>query len=301
MSKTDNSFRERNPFLFVLLIIGAVTVGFYLIVAAFNPLEDLDSFEISSANKIGVVRINGEINAENSEALIAFIGKLRQNKTVAGVLIRINSPGGSFAPSEELYQSLQRLSKEKPTVVSMSDACASGAYYAAAGARYIFALSGSLTGSVGVRSSVFNLQEIMDKIGVRTYSFTSGRLKDTGSPFREMTTEDQTLIKELIQELNTQFLNDVAKARKLTNEQRTRISDGRTLTGKQALELGLVDKLGGMEEALEHLKDMCSLSGKVEMIVGPKKKKAWFSDLVDSLTLLESIVRNGTEFLVKFN
>lgn len=242
----------------------------------------------SSGQRHGLVRLEGAIL--DVREVVDWMRALREDDKVLGVLVRIDSPGGVVGPSQELHQAMVRLSRAKPTVVSMGAVCASGGYYAACPAQRIFANPGTLTGSIGVRMELTNLMELMEKIGVSHDSITSGKFKDVPSPFRNMTAEERGYVDALVQDMHRQFVTDIATSRTVDNATLARVADGRILTGSQAKELGLVDELGGQEDALDWLRNATG-KGTLPLDEGPKDKRNWIEKLMKAaspLTLLDA-------------
>ncbi len=245
----------------VVLIFGAMAF-FYKI------KEHLPFFK---RPKIGIVQITGTI--VSSKEIIRWIDILKKDTSVKGVLLRINSPGGIVAPSQEIYEAVKELSQKKPTVVSMGAIAASGAYYIACGATLIVANPGTITGSIGVLASLTSIKKLMDKIGIEDETITSGKLKAAGSPMHELSPEEKKYFQELVNNLFHQFVNAVAQGRHMKLKKVLSLADGRAYTGAQAKSLGLVDKLGNMDRALEILKKLCHVQGKkVKLLWGPEKK-----------------------------
>lgn len=261
-------FSEQHPLLFgVLLIILAVAL-FTGAMAFFRGLGSKS--KPLAGDKIGLCKIEGMIT--DAREVIDFLAELKNDESVKGVLLRIDSPGGGVAPSQELYQSVRELAKVKPVVVSMGTAAASGGYYAAAPATLIVANPGTITGSIGVRAEYVNLQGLMDKLGLKSDLLASGKLKAAGSPTQPLTPEQRSYLMALIMDLHQQFVADVASGRGLPEDAVAKLADGRALTGRQALELKLVDKLGGQELAMATLREMVKLDAKAPVIEGPEKK-----------------------------
>lgn len=234
-------------------------------------------------DRIGVVYLEGVISKAGDYT--SWIRTLRDDDTVKGVLLRINCPGGAVAPSQEIYHAVKDLANVKPVVVSMSSVAASGGYYSAAPAHLIVANSSSLTGSIGVIMEMQNLQELFGKLGIKRQALTSGPLKDAGSPFKKMTKEDRAYLMAIIKDIHEQFVKDVAEARKMDIEEVRKVADGRALTGNQALEAGLVDRIGTMADAVDELKDLCNLQGKVPYIAGPVEEKHWLAEILGELNI----------------
>ena len=177
-------------------------------------------------------------------------------------MLRINSPGGSAATSQELYHAVLRFRERGiPVVASLGDTAASGGYYAAAAADFIYANGSTLTGSIGVIMQNANLAELYEKLGVDIQVIKSGEFKDTLSSFRSLTEAETELLTELIHDAWDQFVEDVAYARALEREKVEAVADGRILTGRQALEAGLVDAIGDLEEAKQKALELAGIEG----------------------------------------
>lgn len=261
-------FSEQHPLLFgVLLIILAVAL-FTGAMAFFRGLGNKSSS--LTGDKLGLCKIEGVIT--DAREVVDFLRELKTDESVKGVLLRIDSPGGAVAPSQELYQAVQELAKVKPVVASMGTAAASGGYYAAAPATLIVANPGSITGSIGVRAEYVNLQGLMDKLGLKTDMLVSGKLKAAGSPTQPLSPEQRAYLMALILDLHQQFVSDVAHARGLDEAAVAKLADGRAMTGRQALELKLVDKLGGQELAMDTLREMVKAEASIPVLEGPEKK-----------------------------
>ncbi len=280
------SFASRRPGLFGLLIAIAAVILVVGVMAAFGVMghdEEGERLLGLTQNRFGLVRIEGAIT--DAEDVVKWIKKLREDASVKGVILRVNSPGGAFGPSQEMYMAVKRLAAVKPVVASFSAVAASGGYYAACPASKILANPGTITGSIGVMTQLANVQELLQKVGVNFESLTTGKLKDAGTPFKPLTPEQRAYLEALIADLNRQFSGDVAVERKLTPEAKAAISDGRAMTGARARELGLVDELGGQEDAVDLLKKMTGLTGDVPLTKGPKKKTSLWEALTSSLNL----------------
>ena len=223
----------------------------------------------SEGDKIALISMQGTISSDMSSSLIgepdSAEGALKaleravEDNSVKGVIFRINSPGGTVAMSQEIYGTIMRLRETKPVVVSMADVAASGGYYVASAADRIYADPGTLTGSIGVIMGTLNVQELMtQKLGVKSVVIKSGKFKDTGSMYRPMTGEEQTLLQNVVNSAYHQFLNAIIDGRvkrddkykvekvALSEQILKKYADGRILTGEQAKTLGFVDKLGGL-------------------------------------------------------
>lgn len=208
--------------------------------------------------RLAVVRLEGEIfdAAWHADQLRGY----RLSGNIAGVLLRVDSPGGAVAPSQELYSEVAAyMADGKPLVVSMGNVAASGGYYVSSPAHKIFASPGTLTGSIGVIFSMPMYQELAKKIGVDFRTMKAGEMKDAGSPFRPMTDKESKYFQALLDDVHEQFIADVASGRGIDTAKVRELADGRVLTGRQAAENGLVDTIGGFAEALRYLGEICGV------------------------------------------
>jgi protease-4 len=195
--------------------------------------------------------------------------KAAKDSSVKGVLLRINSPGGAVGISQELYEAVKLVRKQKPVIASMGDIAASGGYYTAAPCDYIYANPGTLTGSIGVISHFTNIQGLYDKVGLKDMTVKAGLFKDIGSSTRPMTAEEKEILQALVDDTYEQFLEDVYLGRRtndakkygeqrknLTRNMIRELAQGMIYTGRQAQAMGLVDKLGGYNDALKALQKL---------------------------------------------
>jgi len=212
--------------------------------------------------KISVIKLEGIISdssgnsilrdATSSNQVLELIVKATNDPTVKGIVIRVNSPGGTVAASQEIYQAILKARKRKPVVITMGDIAASGGYYIASAADTIFANPGTLTGSIGVITSYFNFYDLLNKIGVKGVTIKSGKYKDIGNPTRPLTEEEKKILQALLDNSYKQFINDVSKGRKMSKEKVASLAKGLIYTGEQANKAGLVDHLGDYSKALKH-------------------------------------------------
>lgn len=201
--------------------------------------------------RIAVLEVNGAI--EDDREFLADLRELRDNSSVRGFVISINSPGGVVAPSQSIYAALRDLrdSGERPVVAAINGVGASGGYYVALGADSIFALPGSITGSIGVIMELPDASGLMEKVGVRMQTVQSAEHKDVGSPFRPLNEGDRALLEALVRDVYDQFVGVVSEERSLPDSVVRSVADGRIVSGRQALAIGLVDRLGNIEDAIE--------------------------------------------------
>lgn len=235
--------------------------------------------------RIGIVYVEGEIST--SLSTLKRLHQLREDKQIDAIVVRINSPGGAVAPSQEIYAAVKRAAAKKKVVCSMGTLAASGGYYIAAACDKILALPGTITGSIGVISQLPRLEGLMALLHVDFETIKSGPMKDAGSPFRTMTPDERKLFQTFVDDIYEQFLDDVAAGRKLDKSKLRPLADGRILTGKQALAAGLVDELGNFELAVERAAELAGKQGP-PVPVFPKKSGG---------SLLSEILRGAADNL----
>ncbi|MBN2035412.1 MAG: signal peptide peptidase SppA [Chitinispirillaceae bacterium] len=230
--------------------------------------------------RIGLVEIKGTIY--ESDEYVRQLRTFRLDNSIAGVILRIDSPGGAVAPAQEIYGEIKKYREiHKPVVVSMGTVAASGGYYIAAPATRIFADPGTLTGSIGVIFTLPLYQELSKKIGVEFRILKAGALKDAGSPYRDMQKSEKELLEGLLEDTHEQFIDDVARGRAMSRDTLEQYADGRVLSGRQACQAGLVDTLGGFEDAAEWIRNFTGLSSGAKIVrkkTTPSRILDWFED-----------------------
>lgn len=229
--------------------IGAIFLFFLLVVLSVGMISGR-SVMVPVGEKIGVLEVYGPIS--DIRYLREQIKDFREKQTVKAVVLRIDSPGGGVAPSQELYAALKQLADKKPLIVSMGSVAASGGYYLAVAGQHLFANPGSITGSIGVIMSFPDYRELMDKVGVRAEVVKSGKFKDIGSSYREFSAEDRKLLQNMIDDVHAQFVEAISEGRKMPVDRLRPYIDGRLFTGRQALEIGLIDELGSFDDAVKY-------------------------------------------------
>jgi len=259
--------------IFLLFLIGMVF--FLLVYILGSTTEDKHAFALN--NKVGVVKVEGFIG--DTRDIVEQLNQFGKDDSIKAVILRIDSPGGGVASSQEIYEAVIDLKKKKKVVASMGSVAASGGYMVACAADKIVANPGTITGSISAVMHFANAEELLKKLGLKTSVVKSGKFKDIGSPVREMTAEEKALIQELVDDIYDQFLDMVARDRNIPKEKLRKIADGRVFTGRQAQKLGLVDYLGDMGYASTLAGEMSGIKGKPE-IVYPKKKGSKFWDYV---------------------
>jgi len=231
---------------------------------------------IPLGSRLALIRIEGPII--DSKDATDEIKEYTKDKSIKAIILRIDSPGGAVAPSQEIYEEVKKAAAQKKVVVSMGSVAASGGYYIAAPATKIIANPGTLTGSIGVIMEIPNIEGLMNKIGIKTEVIKSGRHKDIASAFRTMGKEEREILQGVMDNVHEQFMKAVAEGRKIKIEEVRKIADGRIFTGEQAKTYGLVDDLGTLEDAI---KTAATLAGiKEEPVVVSKKDKLSVIDLL---------------------
>ncbi len=241
-------------------------IGLFLLFMIFGLAFLLGKWDQFGGPKVALLEVDGLIS--DSGKVIEQIRHHTENETVRAFVIRINSPGGGVAASQEIHEEIKKVRTvhEKPVVASLSTVGASGGYYIAAAADKIVANPGSITGSIGVIIQIPNLSDLLQKVGIRSVVIKSGRYKDLASATRDLTPEERELLQKLIDDIHDQFIQAVAEGRGLSREQVESVADGRIFSGRQALDLGLVDQLGNLQDAIETAARMGGIEGKPQIV-----------------------------------
>ena len=255
---------------FKKILIGIVIILFSL--SAF--------FSLSPGEKIAIIEIKGVI--KSPKKYLESIREIEKDDSFKGVIVRIDSPGGTVGSSQEIYESLNNLSKKLPTISSIIDIGASGGYMIACGTSYIFANSGSITGSIGVISQYYDFSKLIKFLRFEIEIVKSGKMKDIGNPTKKLTEKEKRLLNILARDIHEQFKSTVAKERGLSKKEVELISDGQIFSGKQALTLKLVDEIGGLEKAIKYIKEKIQIDT-IDLEYFPKKEKKLLEGIVPSL------------------
>lgn len=233
---------------------------------------------LSLGGRIAVLDVEGII--DDDQEFLEDLRRFRDDPSVKGYLININSPGGVVAPSQSIYQELRRIREEDvPVVAAIGGVGASGGYYIALAADSIFALPGSITGSIGVIMEIPDASELMAKVGVRMQTVMSAEHKDVGSPFRPLGEGDRAILDSLVLDVYRQFVDVVAAERSLDRARVEQVADGRILSGSQALDQRLIDALGNRRDALAAAGRMAGL-GDEPSVVRPPEDRVTVWDLI---------------------
>ncbi|HJN01961.1 MAG TPA: signal peptide peptidase SppA [Nitrospinota bacterium] len=274
---------KKKPILIGIFLVGALAGVFFLLSLFLASILGLNG-KIAKSDKIAIINIESIIT--QSSNTVRQIKKYADDKSIKAIVLRIDSPGGGVAPSQEIYSEILNVRKNsnKIVVTSMGNLAASGGYYIACASNKIVANPGTLTGSIGVIMTFSNIEELMKKIGLKTEIIKSGEFKDIGSPMREFTEKEKKLLQGVIDDVYDQFVNAVSVGRSIAVQKVKELSDGRIFTGRQAFEIGLVDKLGSLEEAIKLAAELVGIEGKPK-IVSEKKESNLLFKLLENKVL----------------
>ncbi|MBI4404022.1 MAG: signal peptide peptidase SppA [Deltaproteobacteria bacterium] len=278
-------------FLYRLFSILAGIFG-VLIVLFITVVVFLKIREAQQRNKgfIGVIDVAGAIYSANS--ILEELNDLLEERGLKAIIVRVNSPGGLVAPSQEIYESLKRADQKVPVFISMGPLAASGGYYSALGGRKIYASPGTLTASIGVIMEFANTEKLFRWAKIERYTLKAGKFKDVGTPFRDMKPEERELLMQMLTNIHLQFKNAVRERRKLSAQSVDAIADGRVMTGEQAFKAGLVDELGGFEKVLADSKKLAGLPDSAH-VQYPSSKSGLIRKLLLGEDNSESITQMG--------
>ena len=276
-------FSRRHPYLHFMLFfssivsVSAIVISLIVVMGIKYSTQD----DISDAEeKVGIVEVKGYI--ADTQDTIQDIRRYREDKSVKAIVIRIDSPGGGVGPSQEISREIQRTLQDKKVIASLGAVAASGGYYIASAASGIVANPGTITGSIGVIMGFTDIQGLLQKIGVTPVVVKSGEYKDIGSPVRTMTDAERTLLQTFSDQVHRQFITAIAEGRHIEYEKVASVADGRILTGENAHELGLVDRLGNLEDAIAWAGEMGGITGKVSAVYAKDKKYTFIKRLAES-------------------
>lgn len=233
--------------LITVFLIVVFVVPAFIVAAMFAGGASLVETPLGGKNLVAVVEMKGAI--ESSKEVVQELYKYAADEKIKGIVLRIDSPGGAVAPSQDIYRAVSRLKAKKPIVASMGSLAASGGLYSAVGASKVYAEPGTITGSIGVIMQVPNVTHIAERLGFDMVTIKSGKLKDIGNSFRAMTEEERALLEGQLALVHGQFVADVAAGRKLDVDKVRRFADGRALMGEEAKNFGLIDEFGDVYDA----------------------------------------------------
>jgi protease-4 len=242
----------------------------------------------SIGGRVGLVEVLGDIS--ESESVVEQLERLGRDPSVHAVVIRLDSPGGGVAASQEIYEAVQKVRKEdKPVVASLAGVAASGAYYVACAADTIVANPGTLTGSIGVIMSFPNTEELFRKVGLKLEVIKTGKFKDVGSIWRPMTADERELLQGVLTNVYDQFVDAIAEGRDMSREQILPYADGRVFSGDQAQEYGFVDVLGDLDDAIDIAGEMGNIRGKPSVVRKERRRVTLLDFLDEKLNLMGEV------------
>jgi protease-4 len=275
------------------VVLGVIFGGLFLVLFGFlvltwSAFKGTTSLDLDSSTSVGarvaIVEARGTIgdnqNGVDSEKLTRLLRKYEKDDDVKAIVLRVDSPGGAVAPSQEIHDALRRIKARKKVVVSMGNLAASGGYYISAPADKIYAEPGTLTGSIGVIFTHFNVRGLLEWAKIDETTLKTGKYKDTLSPFRPLQETDRQEVQSISEDVYGQFVKAVAEGRGLPETRVREIAEGRIYTGKQARELKLVDEMGGIDEAVQAAWQLAGQSGEAKVQYPPKEHELSLRDLM---------------------
>ncbi len=259
-------FRKRHPVIFWLLLVLVLLLAAGLVKSFFAAGEDV----LDGKERIALVRITGPIM--NVAPTLEWLRKLENMPDVKGILVRVDSPGGGAAASQEIYSALCRLAAKLPLAVSMGSTAASGGLMVSMAGQRIFANPSTVTGSIGVRMDIPQLQGLAQKLGIGQETLVTAPYKDAASYLHPLAAEDRAYLEKVLMNMHGQFVDIVAKGRNMPKEKAASLANGKIYTGQEALALGLIDELGGMDDAINWLSQKTGVPASRKLLLKKESK-----------------------------
>jgi protease-4 len=255
---------------------------FFLVAFVITVVLSDEEGTADSGAKIGVVVLEGVISSDLAERTVRQLTKHADDPEIKAIVLRIDTPGGGVASSQEVYEEVKRIrAGGKPVIASLGSVAASGGYYIACTAERIFANPGTLTGSIGVIVQLANAEELLRKVGVEPTVITSGPFKDSGNPTRALRPEERQVFQAIIDDVYQQFVEAVSQGRQMSVAEVRQVADGRIYTGRQAKELRLIDELGTFQDAIKYAASTIGVSGKPRLVQEEKHRLWWLKTVLD--------------------
>ena len=263
----------------------------------FGQAETEVLFGTNTAQRIEVIDVDGVIASDiTNDEIVEKLKKANDDPSIAGVIMHINSPGGSVYASEKIYKQIKKLqTSKKPVYAVMQELAASGGYYISAPCDKIFASNETWTGSIGVIMQSYSLEGLFEKYGIKEQNITTGKMKDAGSPGRDMDKEEKEYFQSLVDSAFDRFVKVVAEGRGLSEEKVKSLADGRVYDGSQALENGLIDKIGDLEDAAKAMAEDYKFSD--PMVIKEADVFSSFSKYFPGFSLKKSSEKSDLEVL----
>jgi len=267
----------RRRVLTALAVTGLVFAACFIAILGLLVLAERGEWTLGG-NRVALVEVEGLII--DAQPVVRQLDEHLEDASIRAIVVRVESPGGVVGPSQEIHDAIGRVrEKGKVVVVSMGALAASGGYYLAVAADHIVANPGTLTGSIGVLIQLAEFEGLLKKVGIHFEVVKAGRHKDVGNVARAMTPEERAILQTLLDDMYDQFVTAVAKGRRLDRAAVLELADGRVYSGRRAKELGLVDSLGGLDDAVRVAGTLAGIAGKPQL-VRPRRQFRW-ADLAD--------------------
>ena len=282
---------RKHPVIYGISLIFLSGLGFLALLYGLSSLTGNMPF-FPRDDKVGIIAISGIISS--SQEIVEQITEFKNDKMIKAVVIRIDSPGGGVASAQEIYSAIKGLKKHKKVVASLGSIAASGGYMVACAADKIVANPGTLTGSISAIMYFANAEELLNKIGLKSSVVKSGKYKDIGSPTREMTVDERSILQALVDDIFDQFLDVITQDRKIPKEEVEKIADGRVFSGRQAQMLKLIDILGDKDYAVNLAGQMAGIKGTPEAVYSRKKNITfWDYILQNAASTFAAVVKRN--------
>jgi protease-4 len=248
--------------------------------------------------RIGVIPIEGTIIS--ADDTLKELRRFSKKSSVRAILLRINSPGGTVAPAQEIYREIEKIRKKKPVVTSIETVGASAAYYIASNSDIIVCSNGSITGSIGVIMMLPDLHKVIEKIGVNVNVIKAGAFKDIGTGVKPLSDQEREILQNFATEVHEQFISDVLAGRKgkIEEDKLREIADGRFFTGSSARNLGLVDSMGNFYDAANLAAGLAGIKGEPQLEYPRKKWNSYLDIFMDSAA--NSFVK-GLDYVIQLH
>lgn len=263
-------------FFFIFLIISGVM---FMKAGPGTWQEDSKTARLfNTGGAVGLIEVKGVIM--DSKITLKQLDSFAENDLIKAVVIRLNTPGGSVGPSQEIYEALKKY--PKPVIASMGSVAASGGYYIACGAQKVYANAGTITGSIGVIMEFANLKGLYEWAKIKRYALTTGKFKNAGAEYKDMSQEERDLLQGMIDDVLGQFKAAVQTGRKMKASEVDAIADGRIFSGAQAKKRKLVDEIGTLQDAIDEAGRVAKIDGKPQVVTPGKKREKLLEFLMDN-------------------